>query len=198
MEEAEFETVDLRERLKVATQTYEPVSEEAQPEPPEDPEEFTPKEDFPDLQDLPDSLVNEGKQAGEEAEPEEVEFEPQDVAAILIGGTDFLQTSFFKSRIQKQYLKELGDDQVNRLNELAKGETSGTTTLDDQDLQLLEKLREFEGKLKALPFTDEESDLLRKPLEKVIAKYNFKMTAEWALVLAAGQVMLPRVLMMRS
>ena len=191
--------VDLLEELKKSTQKVADFSNDFKNDfdIPEDDEEEAPEEvketvnfdnDF-DIPDTPEEIEEE-----EEAENLSNFLDPEDLAELILVSLD----TIFEKSLPFVYLKSLSKQELLNLKRLEKKykgiDKVKITELDEEDLDAMASLTDFEDYKKGLPFTPEEINRIKKPLIKVLGSANVEMTPQTALIFTVLSVMAVRLL----
>jgi hypothetical protein len=124
-------------------------------------------------------------------------FSPQELSELLIKGYDLAQ-QFLLPFAYRRFAFEPGEFAAAKML-LARTkkavQSSKTTTIDlnDADIELSQQINDYTEFCKAIPFTAQESKLLKIPLEAWLEQTQINLSPGWALLYALGVVSMSRL-----
>lgn len=130
----------------------------------------------------------------DDSEDEEISVE--DLTDLIISMSEMVVEGMFpplyRTTIDKEDLQTMNE--LKRIYRQAKDNKKKELVFTERQQQVMEVFLDYDDYVENLPFTAKETKKLRKPLEKVLAKVNFKASPESALMATAAMILLPRSL----
>ena len=134
----------------------------------------------------------------EKAQDEKQKFnlDPSEMAGSIIDIFDYVQTLILPPLHEKTLFTKEERENLNEILEKAhKAKKEGAkVTLDFKDKSVIERWEKNEKYRAKVPLKDPEKEMLRKPLEKVLAEMNVETSPQAALMWTATIVTAPRIL----
>lgn len=111
-------------------------------------------------------------------------------AKQMIATVDAIQSITLPFLYQKSLFKKKELEQLKSLK--VKLKESGETSLNEKELELLDKYETFKELKQNVPFKEEEIEFLNTPLGAIFKKYNFQPSEEIMFLGVASAVIFPR------
>jgi hypothetical protein len=132
----------------------------------------------------------------EKEDSEDEEISAEDLTELIISASEMLVEGIFpamyRSTIPKDDLQVMNE--LKRVYRQAKDKKTKVLEFTERQQEVMEVYLDYDDYCENLPLTPKETKKLRKPLQKVLAKVNFKASPEHALMAVAAMILLPRSL----
>jgi hypothetical protein len=124
-------------------------------------------------------------------------FSPQELSELLVKGYDLAQ-QFLLPFVYRRFAFEPGEFAAAKMliaRTKKAVQSSKTTTIDlsEADIELSQQINDYTEFCKAIPFTAQESKLLKIPLEAWLEQTQINLSPGWALLYAMGVVSMSRL-----